>query len=126
MMSDFYVMEYLYRDADNFKVFGEILLSGNVSEDYIAEIKSYLYSSEFFVAEQVNIPTLYSQLWKYSNGPTVADHAFHEFSLLRLATEHEIETLDLYGETSILIDTFRMASQQLWNCSLSVHYTPFL
>ena len=50
----------------------------------------------FFVAEQVKLPTLYSQLWKYSNGPTIADHAFHEFSFLRLATENEITSLDLW------------------------------
>ncbi|NOR43554.1 MAG: hypothetical protein GQ572_09475 [Gammaproteobacteria bacterium] len=86
----------------------------------ISEIKSSLDSSEFFVAEQVNIPTLYSQLWKYSNGPTIADHAFHEFSSLRLATDNEIVSLDLWGETSVLLDTFRLASQQLWDCSQSV------
>jgi hypothetical protein len=28
-----------------------------------------------------------TQLLKYSNGSTIADHAFHEFSSLRLATE---------------------------------------
>jgi hypothetical protein len=81
-MNSYYVLEYLYRDANNFKAFGQILLSGNISENYITEIKSYLDSGEFFVAEQVNIPTLYSQLWKYSNGPTIADHTFHEFSSL--------------------------------------------
>ena len=61
--------------------------------------------------------TLYSQLWKYSNGPTIADHAFHEFSFLRLATEHEIATLDLWGETSVLLDNVCLASQQSWDCS---------
>ena len=86
-MNKFYVLEYLYRDANNFKSFGEILISGEVSEDYIEEIKAYLDSGEFFVAEQVNIPTLYSYLWEYSNGPTIADHAFHEFLTIRLATE---------------------------------------
>ncbi len=27
-----------------------------------------------------------TQHWKYSNGPTIADHAFHEFSSFRLVT----------------------------------------
>ena len=120
-MNNFYVLEYLYRDANNIKAFGQILVSGNISEDYITQIKSYLDCEEFFVAEQVKLPTLYSQLWKYSNGPTIADHAFHEFSSIRLATEQEIASLDLWGETSVLLDTFRMASQQLWDCSQSVH-----
>ena len=124
-MNNYYVLEYLYRDANNFKAFGQILVSGNVSEGYSTEMKSYLDSGELFVAEQVNIPTLYSQLWKYSNGPTIADHAFHEFSLLRLATEHEIASLDLWGETSVLLNAFRMASQQSWDCSQSVYCAVF-
>ena len=120
-MNKYYVFEYLYRDANNFKAFGEILVFGNISEDYITEIYSYLDYDEYFVAEQVNIPTLYSQLWKYSNGPTSADHAFHEFSLLRPATEKEIASLDLWGEASALLDAFRIASQQSWDCLQSVH-----
>ena len=62
---------------------------------------------------------------KYSNWPTIADHAFHEFLSLRLATEHEIASLDLWGETSVLLDTFRMARQQSWDCSQSVHCAVF-
>jgi len=49
-MKDYYVMEYMYRDANNFKAFGEILLSGIISDNDIAEIKSLLDSGEFFVA----------------------------------------------------------------------------
>jgi len=29
-----------------------------------------------------------------------------------VATEHEIASLDLWGETSVLLDTFRLVSQQ--------------
>ena len=124
-MNKYYVLEYLYRDADNFKAFGEILVFGDISEDYISEIKSYLYSSEFFVAEQVNIPTLYSQLWEYSDGQTIADHAFHEFSSIRLATEQEIVSLDLWGDASTLLDAFRLVSQESWDCSKSIHCAEF-
>ena len=124
-MSDYCVMEYLYRDANNFKAFGEILISGKFSDTDVDELKSLLDSGEFFVAEQVNIPTLYSQLWKYSNGPTIADQAFHEFSSIRLATENDIASLDCWGETSVLLNTFRMASQQTWDCSQSVHCAAF-
>ncbi|HHA18653.1 MAG TPA: hypothetical protein ENK70_02995 [Methylophaga sp.] len=120
-MKKYYVFEYLYRDANNFKAFGQVLVLGNITEDFIAEINSYLDFGEYFVAEQVNIPTLYSQLWKYSNGPTSADHAFHEFSLIRLATEQESAALDLWGAASDLLDTFRMASQQSWDCLQSIH-----
>ena len=115
------VFEYLYRDANNFKAFGQLLLSGEISELYISELKSYLDYGEYFVAEQVNIPPLYSQLWEYSNGPTLADHAFHEFSTLRAATKEDVLSLKLWGETPHMLEVFKIASQQSWDCSLSVH-----
>ena len=120
-MKNYHIFEYLYRDASNFKAFGQLLLVGKISEVYIAELWSYLDGEEYFVAEQVNIPTLYSQLWKYSNGPTPADHAFHEFSSLRAATKEEISAVQLWGEASYMLEAFRMAHQQSWNCCLSVH-----
>ena len=119
------VFEYLYRDANNFKAFGELLLSGEVLEQYICELKSYLDYGEYFVAEQVNIPTLYSQLWAYSNGPTLADHTFHEFLTLRAATKDDLLSLKLWGETARMLEVFKIASKQSWDCSLSVHCDAF-
>jgi len=124
-MDNYCVFEYLYRDASNFKAFGQLLLAGKVSVEYIAELRSYLDYGEYFVAEQVNIPTLYSQLWKYSNGPTLADHAFHEFSALRAANKEDVLSLKLWGETSHMLEVFKIASQQSWDCSLSVHCAVF-
>ena len=124
-MNSYCVFEYLYRDANNFKAFGQLLLSGEVSEQYINELKSYLDYGEYFVAEQINIPTLYSHLWEYSNGPTLADHAFHEFSTLRSATKEEVLSLKLWGETSQMLEVFKIAGQQSWDCSLSVHCAEF-
>ncbi len=31
-MKDYYVMEYMYRDANNFKAFGQLLLTGNITD----------------------------------------------------------------------------------------------
>ena len=44
---------------------------------------------------------------------------------MRFSTEGEIISLDLCGETSVLLDTFRLASQQTWDCSQSVHCAVF-
>ena len=119
------VFEYLYRDADNFKAFGQLLLFGKIADEYIGGLKTSLDYGEYFVAEQVNIPRLYSQLWKYSNGPTLADHAYHEFLSLRPATKKEVLSLNLWGETPHLLEAFRLASQQSWDCYLSVHCASF-
>ena len=119
-MNNYFVMEYLYLDADNFKAFGQILLSGNVTENYVSEIESTLEFGECFVAEQVGIPPLCFQLWEFSNGPTISDHAFHEFLKIRRATDGEIKSMDLWGTTDKLMKSFCAARQQ-WDCSLSVN-----
>jgi len=119
-MSNYSVLEYLYRDANNFKAFGRLLLSGKLTDVGIVEIKSYLESGEYFVAEQVDIPTLYSQLWKYSNGPTSADHAYHEFIELRSATGEETTSLQVWGDIATLSSNFCHVCQQ-WDCTQSIH-----
>jgi hypothetical protein len=119
-MSNYYVMEYLYRDANNFKAFGQLLLSNNLTDRNLVDIKLFLEFGEFFVAEQVSIPTLYSQLWKYSNGPTTADHAFHEFLELRIASDEDVSSLEVWGSVDTLLAVFHDASQQ-WDCRKSIH-----
>lgn len=119
-MSNYSVMEYLYRDADNFKAWGKILLSETLSENDVTEIKSLLDYGEHFVAEEVDIPVLYQELWKYSNGPTVSDHAYHEFSELRPASEEDVTSTALWGEVTTLIQKFRDIAGE-WDCSKSVH-----
>ncbi len=123
-MKDYYVMEYMYRDANNFKAFGQLLLTGNITDSNIVEIKSFLDSGEYFVAEQVDVPTLYSQLWKYSNGPTIADHAYHEFIEIRSATNEETISLQEWGDIATLISKFRYVRQG-WDCRQSVHCLSF-
>lgn len=119
-MKDYYVMEYMYRDASNFKAFGQLLLSNNRTHRDIDDIKTFLEFGEFFVAEQVSVPTLYSQLWKYSNGPTTADHAFHEFVKLRIASDEDVSSLKVWGSVDTLLAAFRDASQK-WDCRKSIH-----
>jgi len=119
-LESYFVMEYMYRDANNFKAFGQLLISGKLTDENIIEIKSFLDSGEYFIAEQVGIPTLYSQLWKYSNGPTVADHAYHEFIKLRSATGEETSSLEVWGDIATLTSKFRNVRQD-WDCRQSVH-----
>ncbi len=119
-MSDYVVLEYLYRDANNFKAFGEVLLAGHITESYVSEIESLLLYNEIFVAEQVGVPVLYEELWKFSNGPTLADHAFHEYVRLRPANHRDLETTPEWGSTDKFLESFRNANHK-WDCSLSVH-----
>lgn len=59
------VFEYLYRDASNYKAWGEILLAGVPSQNDIAVLRACLESGEYFVAEQVGIPAVYKELWDF-------------------------------------------------------------
>lgn len=111
------VFEYQYRDASNYKAWGEILLSGVPSQNDIAALRACLESGEYFVAEQVGVPAVYKELWDLSGGPTSDDHALHEFVALRVANEDERNTLPLFGELSSLLKTFQAVTT--WDYSLS-------
>lgn len=114
------VFEYQYRDASNYKVWGEILLSGAPSQDDIVALRAHLEDGEYFVAEQVGIPALYEELWDLSGGPTSDDHALHEFVALREASEDERKSLPLFGALSGLLKTFQAVTK--WDYSLSPNF----
>jgi hypothetical protein len=113
------VFEYLYRDASNYKAFGVLLLNGTVSRSHRAKIVEVLDGGEFFVAEQVGVPTLYEELWKFSNGPTEDDHVWHTFVCLRAATTRDLHRA-VWGTLDELVDEFSAVKK--WNLSLSPHY----
>lgn len=120
MSSAYTTMEYRYRDGGNFKADGSLLLRGAFTTADEIILRDCCDSYAFFVAEQVNVPTLYQQLWMLSGGPTESDHAFHEFVCLRTATKCERESLVCWGELSTLLWSF-LAGKNKWKCALSPH-----
>jgi len=117
---EYCIFEYLYRDASNYKVGGEILLTGTLSQNDIDALRAILESGEYFVAEQVGIPVLYKELWDLSGGPTSDDHALHEFVALRVAREDERKSLKLFGDLPSLLKTFQAVTK--WDYSLSPNF----
>ena len=116
----FLIFEYLYRDGGNYKAWGEIRLSGTLTKNQIEEIQHKLKWGDVFVAEQLNIPTLYHHLYQYSEeDSTIYDHAFHEFSKIRKATPEEIQSIPLWGTAKALLEAFR--SVKSWDATLSPH-----
>ena len=111
MSETFSVLEYMYRDAGNYKAWGKLLLSGSVSEQDNDNLIQCLESGQFFVAEQVGVPTLYKELWQLNGGPNKDDHGWHEFVELRLATADEIrEDLPIWGTLEQLVSRFHNRS----------------
>lgn len=113
------VFEYLYRDSGNYKAGGQLLLIGEYTTTSEDAIRKSCDSWDHFVAEQVGVPALYSELYQYSDGPTEDDIAFHEFERLRPATSEDLAALPRSGALDALISRFQAV--KYWDCLLSPH-----
>lgn len=113
------VFVYMYRDAANYKAGGELLLDGEYSAAAEEAIREHCDSWNHFVAEQVGVPTLYAELYQFSNGPTIDDIAFHEFEHLRAATAEDAASTQSWGTLDDLVARFRAVAY--WDCGLSPH-----
>ena len=120
--SKFCIFEYRYRDASNYKAWGEVLLSGMPRDNEIAALRDCLVSGEYFVAEQVGIPPLYEELWELSGGPTEDDHALHELVAVREASDDETKSMELLGAWTNILKQFQGVTARDYtlspNCSL--------
>ena len=113
------IFEYLYRDASNYKVWGTLLLEGVANETDHQVLASKFESCELFIAEQLGIPALYSDLWEFSNGPTEDDHVWHTFHALRAVTPDDTSS-EIFGSVADLVA--KIKSVREWNLELSPHW----
>lgn len=113
------IFEYLYRDAGNYKVWGKLLLEGELNDEKTARLTSRLEDGELFIAEQIGIPTLYEELWRecQCEPSDELDHAWHEFSEIREATHEDLELLKPWGSLSALLERFEKVDS--WDLALS-------
>lgn len=118
-MAESSMFDYLYRDASNYKSCSSLLLEGRGTETELEQLRAQLNCVEFFIAEQVGIPPLYAELWKFSDGPTEDDHVWHTFHELRQAEEEGI-TGEPWGSVSELITRFKSVNK--WNEQLSPNW----
>lgn len=105
------VFEYLYRDAGNYKAYGMIPVSGVVGQEQEEAIQESLICGVNFVAEDVGIPTLYEELWKYSDGPTDDDHGYHEYVGFRQVDDEECADISVSIDISDLVFRFVKAAE---------------
>lgn len=90
-------VEYMYRDASNYKNWGEAILksSRDGSIDQLERrVREALHDCEFFEAENAGIPSLYFDNWILSQ-----DHTWHTF--MGLSTTTAEVTVDLEIEDFI-------------------------
>ena len=77
---------YLYRDAGNFKLFGNVVLANPedlATDDLEGQIRRALIDETFFVAKQVHLPSL-----RFADFLPNLDHDWHEFESL-IETDRE-------------------------------------
>lgn len=66
-------VEYLYRDAGNYKARGHIVLTGPATTEQVERLQKTLFDGECFVAAQVGVPDL------FPDAVNDLDHCLHEF-----------------------------------------------
>ena len=84
------ILHYLYRDASNWKTFGEVAFAnpeGKTATEIMSLIRAMLEDDEFFIAESLELPTLYHD----RNDPEWADqaHGYHEFASIAIVEKVE-------------------------------------
>lgn len=86
---------YLYRDAGNYKEFGDIVFKNrdlkSLKEIEMA-IRNNLIEGEFFIPEKWNIPRL-----TFDNYSPELDHDYHKFESLEVTNEPPTENCDISG-----------------------------
>lgn len=76
---------YLYRDASNYKNWGEVIFKGEYTPEMAVELTEYLDEGRYFIAHQVDIPEMF---FDYGKDSIEDDHCWHEYGDMVL-TEQE-------------------------------------
>ncbi|QKV17137.1 hypothetical protein [Oricola thermophila] len=93
-------VEYLYRDASNYKRWGEFIVEGKLRKE---DLKPFLFDGEWFVPTEVGLPHLLDLPM------TEDDHWLHEFTKFVATDEGESECT-----SAELISRFRDAYRRGW------------
>ena len=112
---------YLYRDAGNYKEFGEFIFTNQGSQSLQKielAIRNCLIEKEFFIPEKWNIPRL--NLGGYS--PEL-DHDYHEFESIEITSDSSTENCDI--SLFLMVITNSKANSVWQNTALSLDIAAF-
>lgn len=112
-------LDYLYRDAGNFKRYGEILLFGEATASANNSIRKTLCEGERFIAEQVGLPPLYFTNSDNEYEIEATDHVWHEFIQLRPASDSEVNQ-PIFADVTEITERFNRVRN--WQESLSANW----
>lgn len=86
-------INYLYRDADNYKVWNSCVVLGVINEAQVAEIISCLDSGEYFIPRQVGLPEK-----RFEKFDPEVDHCWFELSADGFEATENVSNIDMTVE----------------------------
>lgn len=109
------ILHYLYRDAANWKTFGAVAFPNpgeKTAGEITAALRATLEGGEFFVAESLELPTLYHD----QGDPNWADqaHGYHEFEQVELDAEPRSGIKRDERTITELLEAFTTESEKDW------------
>lgn len=100
-MADFFIIDYLYRDADNYKTYLRVAIPGDMDDDKIVFMKELLTRGNGFIPGQVGLPDLQMN---FNAGVTFwddeRDHPFHELQGIKRSDHAPPDVMLLNSLTS--------------------------
>lgn len=81
------IVPYMYRDASNFKAFGDIIVAGAITDEQRAALKASLDVNDTFIPEQLHLEHLGWQEDTWTSFPASDDHVWHELLVDEIRVE---------------------------------------
>lgn len=85
------IVQYLYRDASNYKKWNEVIIQGELSGEQLKRIEACLFDGEYFTPRSVGLPE--SRITDYR---TDDDHCWFEWGIAELTEAPP--TIDMSAE----------------------------
>ena len=99
------IIEYLYRDASNYKQWNKAVIRGELSSEQLERIEARLFDGEFFVPRSVGLPEQ-----RITDYRTDDDHCWFEWDMCDVPEFTEAPpTVDMDAEE--LVRRFEQVSQ---------------
>lgn len=100
-------INYLYRDANNYKMQNFCIIDGEITPNQIAEIRACLDEGKYFIPHQVGLPER-----RFDKNDSQSDHCWFELS--EIGFELTDEPSDLRLTVEQLVENFQRA-KNCWN-----------
>ena len=101
-------IEYLYRDADNYKVFNECVIEGLLSEEQKKQILGCRIDGEWFIPHMVGLPGNQFGSWDPESDHPLFELYEHSFEATRLSPTVDVKATDL-------VTAFDLCNKSNWN-----------